>query len=716
MKIKTAFKTILFIVFLSTFSFLALEKLYGQSYPVYSGDVIVTTQIDVDFHSQLSLQPTTVEILQPSIVTILIRTANNVPRPGRSIQLYVEGNPPGITIIQPGLTNAAGQATGTISSSIPGSYVVCAIDTTEVFDITIANCGTLYVIPVPPPVMLPEPEYTRGDRNTVMWNMSGSGVYEFYAQVSTDPDFSTVKDSSGWITNLAHEFTDLRNGQMYFYRVKARNAYGGESAWSNIVYSVQVSEGPEITFISISDMGENTNVTWDRNYAITIRYRITDSVGIAGKDFWCVASNGARYECIYTSVEDGDFWEITIQLKHLEKTPSGNLFERYNFCVEARDLVDNVARNCEAILEVEIEVPEEEIPPPIVSRIPLITRIRERLERTIDDILLRLEEFDLTDITVTTTAANILVGIGLLLTAIGYLPYFLIQLVIAILTLLGFRKKDHVTGYVYDSLTKEPISQAVVRVFTETHELVWTSVTDSNGYFNTPQIDDGEYYIKVVARSHTFPSKVVFGRTDFPLENVYHGDAFLTREEKIPEFSIPMDEKDASTFRKRMGMIYSRTKALWKVLHVFLFLFGLLLSIYAVYITPIWWNYLILGLYVPVLVALLYSRFSRNVRYGVVKDQGGKYVKGAIIGLIDKEHGKLASKRITDRFGRYKFVVNRGSYELSVLNSDLKIEEEEKVADIKVEKTSDVLAPDIKVKRLEDDVEEEELLEPLEDL
>lgn len=714
MKINTASKIVLSLFSFSLFFFFTLERLHGQTTQEYSGDVVVTTRIDVDLHSRLTLQPTTVEILQPSDVTVLMRTANNIPRAGRNIVLYVEGNPPGITIVQPGLTNSSGQATGSVSSTIPGSYVVCAIDITEGYQIMISDCEPLYVIPVPPPVMLQEPEYTKGDTNTVMWNMTGSGSYQFYAQVSTDPDFSTIKDSSGWISNLAYEFTDLEAGQMYFYRVKARNAYGGESAWSNIVYSVQVTDGPEIEFISISDMQDNTNVNWDRNFTITIRYRITDGVGLASRDFWCVASNGGRYECIYTSVEDGDFWEITIQLKHLEKTPSGNLFESYNFCVEARDIVDNVARNCEAVLEVEVEVPEEEIPPPIVP--PLISRIRERLERLIDDLLRDLQEFDLTDITVTTTAANVLIGFGLLLTTLGHLPFFLIQLVIAILTLLGLRKKERVSGYVYDSLTKEPIGQAVVRVFTETHELVWTSVTDSNGYFKTPEMDDGEYYIKVIAKDYTFPSKVVFGRTDFPLENVYHGDPFLTREEQVPEFSIPMDQKDASNFRKKIAMVFSRTKALWKVAHAMLFFFGLLLSIYAVHITPVWWNYLILGLYIPALIALLYSYFSKKSVYGVVKDSDGKYVKGAIVGLTDKDYGKLASKRVTDRLGRYKFVVNRGSYELSILNSDLKIEDEEKVSNLKVEKDADVLAPDFKVKRLEDDVEEDELLEPLEDL
>jgi hypothetical protein len=719
MKIKTALKLFLLsaVIFGLTF-FSPITNLSAQTMEEKeSFDVIVNANVNIDLYSQLSLSPSTVEVLQPASVNITTINPDGTPRAERSIEIYVQGNSAGVLITQPGVTDAFGETSGDIRSSIPGSYVVCAKDTTEGFDIFIEDCETLYVIPVPAPTMLEEPEYTKGDSNTVMWDMAGVGTYKYYVEVSTDAGFSTVKDNSGWISNLAYEFRDLENGQMYFYRVKARNSYGGESGWSNIVFSVQDATGPEIVLISISDIGDNTNVTWDRNYTINIRYRITDNIDITKKEFWCVGNEDSRYDCLYMAAENGDFWDISIQLKNLEKTSSGNLFEQYKFCVEATDAVNNVSRNCEAKLDVTIETPEEEIPPPVIPRIPLITRIRERLERVFDDTLLRLKEFDMTDLTVTTAVVNLLVGFGLLLTALGYLPHFIIQLILGLLSLLGFRKKGNPTGYVYDSVTKEPINQAIVRVFTEVHELVWTSVTDSNGYFNTTEMKDGEYHIKVTAQGYTFPSKIVFGKTDFPLENVYHGDPFLTREERIPDFSIPMDKEEETTFRRRVAKFFSRTKFLWRVLHVILFVFGLLLSIYAVHITPVWWNYLILGLYVPASVGLWYSFFGKRGKYGVVKDTEKKVVAGAIVGLKEKEFGKLVSKRVTDKSGKYRFLVDKGVYSLSILNSDLKLIEEDKYSELVVEKEGgEVLAPDIKVKRLEDDVKDEDVIEPLEEL
>jgi hypothetical protein len=604
---------------------------------------------------------------------------------------------------------------GYVSSVVPGTYTVCAKDVTDGLEIFIADCETLYVVPVPAPQMLPEPEYTKGDSNIVMWNMVGSGVYEYYVEVSTTSDFSTVLNNSGWINNLAFEFDNLKDGQIYFYRVKARNSYGVEGGWSNVVFSVQDDQGPQIEYIGISDMEENTNVNWERDFEISIRYRITDNVAVASKDFWCLANDGSRYDCLHTAKESGDFWDITIQLKYLEKTASGNLFGEYRFCVEATDSVNNVTRNCEAKLEVTIEIPEEEIPEPTVP--PIITQIIDRLDKFFDETLLKLKQAPLDSITVTTTVINLAIGFGFLIAIFSSLPYIFLQLFLSLLSLLGFRKKSNVSGYVYNSVTKEPIRLAVVRLFNEVHELVWTSVTDSNGYFMAPEVEDGEYYITVTARNYTFPSKIVYGKKDFPLENVYHGDPFLTKDEEIPNFSIPLDPVDMKASRIRIAKIFSSTKLIWQIILIVLFVFGLSLSILAVVVTKVWWNYVMVALYIPALLSLFFNMFSKSSKFGIVWDTEGKPVEGAIVGLKEKDFGKLVSKRVTNNLGRYKFLVDRGVYEMSVLNSDLKVVDGKELESVEIEKKGgEILAPNITVKRLEDEVGEEGLIEPLEEL
>jgi hypothetical protein len=109
--------------------------------------------------------------------------------------------------------------------------------------------------------------------------------------------------------------------------------------------------------------------------------------------------------------------------------------------------------------------------------------------------------------------------------------------------------------------------------------------------------------------------------------------------------------------------------------------------------------------------------FSKSSKFGVVRDTDKKPVDGAIVGLKEKDFGKLVSKRVTDGLGRYKFLVDRGIYEMSILNSDLKVVDGEELDSIEIEKKGgQILAPNITVKRLEDDVEDEELIEALEEL
>jgi hypothetical protein len=109
--------------------------------------------------------------------------------------------------------------------------------------------------------------------------------------------------------------------------------------------------------------------------------------------------------------------------------------------------------------------------------------------------------------------------------------------------------------------------------------------------------------------------------------------------------------------------------------------------------------------------------FSKSSKFGIVWDTEGKPVEGAIVGLKEKDFGKLVSKRVTNNLGRYKFLVDRGVYEMSVLNSDLKVVDGKELESVEIEKKGgEILAPNITVKRLEDEVGEEGLIEPLEEL
>ncbi len=721
MKFKTAVNIILAVIL----NLLFVDVVFAQTYfEGVGGDVDINANINQDLYSQLDISPITIEIKAPATVNIQLLLSDNSPKPGRSVEIYVNGSSTGISITQPGITDSNGRASGTISSANAGTYEVCAIDTTDSVDIYILDCEILYVVPVSAPVLLSEPQYTQGNANTLSWNMSGNGSYTYLIQSSKDSNFTNSVIDSGWISPRSYQFSNLTDTQIYFYRVRARNSYGVESAWSNTVYSVQDSSAPTISLLNITGLGENNTQVWEAQTTLTIKLRVKDNTGILSRSFWCVGRDNSPINCLSTETADGDIWTITVKLADLEHDADYHLYTNYSFCAEASDTVGNVNRICNIALTVPgpaTEQPETPITPIVEQIKDTVNEIVENSKQVVQNTIGRINQSSVQQISVLVGVGNLLVGLGILIGGIGTIPYVLIQVFLVVSSLLGFRKKGNPAGYVYDSVTKEPIPQCIVRMFNENNELVWTDVTDRNGYFRSVTLKPGEYAITVAAQHYTFPSKLIFGKTDFPLENVYHGQEFYSSRGAIPNFSIPMDKREMSDARYVFNQFRFASKALWKSLHILLFIVGIVFSMYALNTNPVWYNYLIIALYIPSIFLLFLSLFGNGDRYGVVKDVNGKRLAGVVLGLKEKEFDKLISKRVTDDYGKYRFFIYPGKYDLVILSSDWKLDEGQNLSDIVVKKAS-VLARKVIVEKFVPEekrakkVKPQEVLEPLGEL
>ena len=88
------------------------------------------------------------------------------------------------------------------------------------------------------PVLHSEPEVTSGTSNIISWEPI-IGDVEYYAECAEDENFTSIIYNSGWITETSCEFTGLELGKRYWYSVKAINAAGVESQWSNVESSLQ---------------------------------------------------------------------------------------------------------------------------------------------------------------------------------------------------------------------------------------------------------------------------------------------------------------------------------------------------------------------------------------------------------------------------------------------------------------------------------------------
>ena len=140
----------------------------------------------------------------------------------------------------------------------------------------------------------------------------------------------------------------------------------------------------------------------------------------------------------------------------------------------------------------------------------------------------------------------------------GYLPYIptmLFHLISSIVGLLGRKKQkdERFYGVVYDSISKEPIPLAIVRIYklidtepglhsNHSRHLVTTVVTDKQGRYEA-LLESAEYEIEVRKPSFTFPSKIVTSGPDGEYTTLYTG---IISGESISIPDIPLDPEKCS--------------------------------------------------------------------------------------------------------------------------------------------------------------------------
>ena len=239
------------------------------------------------------------------------------------------------------------------------------------------------------------------------------------------------------------------------------------------------------------------------------------------------------------------------------------------------------------------------------------------------------------------------------------------------------KKKKKAWGVVYDSVTKKPLSRAVIRLVEfNKNEVVQTVVSEGNGVFKlAPKL--GIFYLKVTRAQYLFPSATITGDNDGGFPGIYHGQSIeVTDLSQNILVSIPMDPITLSESEKSIAKIENMLEQLFGVLSPVLLGIGFLYSVYATLRFPITLNYLILSSYV-VLVAIkgvLMLTAQRTIGK-VTSAIDGKPVSGLEIGLYDIDFGNLLYRTFTDVNGSYSFVVPAASYNLRVLDTSYALQQ-----------------------------------------
>ncbi|MFH1226203.1 MAG: carboxypeptidase-like regulatory domain-containing protein [bacterium] len=98
--------------------------------------------------------------------------------------------------------------------------------------------------------------------------------------------------------------------------------------------------------------------------------------------------------------------------------------------------------------------------------------------------------------------------------------------------LFVFSRRRHLDwGAVYDSVTKEPIDLAVVRLYSKDfHHLVQTRITGQNGRYLFIVKKSGKYHLTIAKAGYIFPTKALKGKKeDAKYHGLYHGQSIVVK-------------------------------------------------------------------------------------------------------------------------------------------------------------------------------------------
>lgn len=612
--------TFLFIVLLFTslsYSVLAHGEVKAEF------DVDVSAFVDIDSFSTLDVSPADNELGLYSDVTIRVLDRNGTPLSGHTLHLYIEDGEGTVLFIQPTVSDSDGYARGKIRALSEGAFVVRAYDSTYGEEVVLSASDTFYVFPVPVPLLEPEPYYTKGRVNKVMWeDVDGLDEYEYYLQASTDSSYSSIVASSGWVSSFAYEFTGLDGGQIYFYRVKARNSAEAESGWSGSQFSVQDDQAPIIKVSNIEIERNSSGVT-----NVILKFIVTDDLSLESVVLYCKNQDGSLEEC--GALENsGSAYTGIVSVSDLERGPLFTLLDSYTFCAQAKDSATNSSLNCDMQITFEKggssgggggsdggDVPDG----PGGMIVNIVNNLVEKgsdLIRQFDSWLLRMLDGTREDILGATSVILLLLvaslSIAMLTGSFLLVPSYITAWLFNMFKLIGLKPHGRPTGFIYDVVSKKPVRWAFVEIYDGNNNLVWRDFSNPEGEFMA-DLPAGKYRVSVRTPNYLFPSQLVKPREDRRLGKIYKGEYIMTTKSKPLEIAVPMDpvsmvvgEQFSFWGAKKLGIL--------KSLNIAIVVLGLSLAIYLFGRSPSLMTSLILLLYIPAVSIYLKSLFKLGLR------------------------------------------------------------------------------------------------------
>lgn len=538
---------------------------------------------------------------------------------------------------------------------------------------------------------------------------------------------------ASWGSDKGIVIEGLDSGTSYTFRVKARNSAGVQTAYveSNTgnTYSIIINKPEEISTSLTDDIGVDvSDISGAQTGTKQIRvmsneYILADiPVEFSQNRDWSnvvMLSDNENSKSV-VKVDDTHGFDGTFTLY----TVANELDNSYRICPDAITLED-VTSECtngvlfsgdfpktESVEENDVTVSkvslggvvywvadglvgtggmgesvevESVIPTPeIIQNITRsVTETTENVNKAVEGVIINtvslldntalgeLKQEELTTVAATTTVITVSVGMTSL-GGLSQLVYTIGQIFINLLTTLGLRRKRQTSGLVYNSVTRSPIPQAIIRIYDVKKKLIETAVTDIDGVFWT-SVNTGNYLFDVRKRGFSFPSKLILGKEDYPLTNVYHGEKTHIKKGEL-SMVIPMDPKKIRSVSSLSTVIRSVASIALPILNILLYVSGIAITVYMYVKFPMSSTLLIGILYIPATFILIRSLFDIKLYAGRIHYSDGSKAANVEVLLRENEFDRVIAKRVTDDKGRYSFdIKEKGSYSVEFVDKQLKV-------------------------------------------
>jgi hypothetical protein len=299
---------------------------------------------------------------------------------------------------------------------------------------------------------------------------------------------------------------------------------------------------------------------------------------------------------------------------------------------------------------------------PVIDRlieVPVIGPIVERGSNIIEKISRRGGAVPATTISF---IVLLIPAIARIISLMGLIPWWQLP---SLLGALFWAKRRQPWGVVYDAKTKLPLDP-VVLTLTDEKGRVYTTVSDIYGRYQF-LVEAGKYLLEVKKSNYTYPATSLNHQSSDGLyDDLFYDKEIMVDDATAINFNIPMDPVKVDwNQQKKSAMGLHKSGILIDKGSQWLFWAGFGWSLVMTLFAATSLNLGIMLFYLLLIGLRLLVRWRSP--WGVIFDQHNRPIEAAAVSLIDINHPLVKRPPvITNRSGRYAFLVNQGQYRIEV--------------------------------------------------